>query len=144
MADQVRIDGIGMIAVGGLDKSTAFLDAQSPLSHDPLDFLMVHKETLPMELSRDFPVTIPGKLFGDSLYPIYQRSVLRGDFQRLGPVIIAAPREVHEPAPPRDGFEQVSVVGNELPLFLDGPRTRCKALFKNSFSRQALPNICSS
>jgi len=105
---------------------------------------MVHKETLPAQLSRDFAVSISRKLFGDSLYPIYQRSVLRGGLQRLGPVIRAAPRKVHEPAPPRDGFEQVSMVGNELPLFLDGPRARCKALFKNSFSRQALPSICSS
>jgi len=142
--DQVRIDGIGMIGVGGLNKSTASLDPQSPLSHDPLDLLVVHEKTLPTKLGRNLPVPIPGKLFGNLLYPSCQRLFLRGILRRFGTVIIAAPREVHELAPPRDGFEQVSVVGKELPLLLDGPRVRCKALFKNSFSRQALPSICSS
>ena len=132
-----------MVAVGGPDESTAPLDSQSSLSHDPLDLLVVHEQTLPTKLGRDLAVTVPGKLFGDPLYPIYQRLFLQGILRRLGTVIVAASRKVHELAPPRDGFEQVSVVGNELPLLLDGPRIRCKALFKNSFSRQALPSICS-
>jgi hypothetical protein len=114
--DQVRIDGIGMMAIGCPDESTAFLHSQSSLSHDPLDFLVVYEQPLSMELGRNLAVPIPGELFGDSLYPICQRPLLGGCIRNLGTVIIAASREVHELAPPRDAFEQVSVVGNELPL----------------------------
>ena len=142
--DQIRIDGLGMVAVGSPDEPTAFLDSQPSLSHDPLDFLVVHDQPLSMELSRDLAVPIPGKLFGNPLYPLCQRPLLGGGLRSLGTVITATSREVHELAPPRDGFEQVSVVGKELPFLLDGPRVRCKAFFKNSFSNQALPSICSS
>jgi hypothetical protein len=75
--DQVRIDGIGMIAVGCSDEPTAFLDSQSPLSKDPLDLLVVHEQPLPTKLGCDPTVTIPRKLFGDLLYPTCQRLLLR-------------------------------------------------------------------
>jgi len=123
------------MAIGCPDESTTPLNSQSPLSHDPLDSLVVHEQPLSTELGRNLAVPIPGKLFGYPLYPICQRPLLGGYLQSFGVVIIAASRKVHELAPPREGFEQVSVVGNELPLFLDGPKVRCKALFKNSFSR---------
>ena len=81
VSDQVRIDGIRMMAVGCPDESTAFLDSEAPLSHDALDFLVVHDQPLSTKLSRDLPVSIPGKLFSDLLYSISSEEV-SGDLGR--------------------------------------------------------------
>jgi len=55
-------------------------------------------------------------------------------------VVVTASREIHEFAHPRDGFDKVSVVGNELPFFWDCSKLWCRALFKSSTSRWAFPS----
>ena len=68
--------------------------------------------------------------FRDLLYPGRQYSV----GIRVGwCAIVATSRDAHENVPPRDVLEQVSVVGNELPLILDYAKVRCNAFIYNVF-----------
>ena len=70
-----------------------------------------------MQFSGYFAISVFRELFGDLFDPVDQDLILREEFLFL--VIVTASRELHEFAPPRDGFDKVSVVGNELPFFRD-------------------------
>jgi len=117
--DQVRIDGIWVIAVRGFDVSPGFLGKKTSLPHDTFDFLMVYDNAVPVELFRYLPVAVRNKVLGDLFDPVDNGLVLRRQLPGLRSVVVTASREVHEFAPPRDGFDKVSVVGNELSFFRD-------------------------
>ncbi len=108
-----------MVAVSGSDKLTALLDQKALFPHDPVHFLMVHGDAVPVELSGDFPISGFRKFLRDLFDPVLQRLIFGRNLPGPGLVIEAASREVHEFAPPRDGFDKISVVGNELPFFRD-------------------------
>ena len=103
---------------------------------------MVHAEALAMQLRGDAAVPISGEFLDQRLDPTDEGGVVRSGRPR--PVVIAAPREAHECAPPRGGGEQGPVGGQERPLLSTCARLRCKAFFKNSFSSVSLPTICSN
>jgi hypothetical protein len=106
-----------MVAVSGFDKLLGFRDQEALFPHDPVHFLVIDRDSFPMQLTGDFPIPGFRELFGDLFDPVDQDLILLEEFLFL--VIVAASRELHEFAPPRDGFDKVSVVGNELPFFRD-------------------------
>ena len=108
-----------MVAVSGFDKLLGIRDQEALFPHDPVYFLVVYRDVFPVQFTGDFPIPVFRELFGDLFNPVAQGLVLKGKLLALGMVIIAASRELHEFAPPRDGFDKVSVVGNELPFFRD-------------------------
>ena len=131
---------IPSLRVRSFDISPCLFGFKPPLPHDPGYLFMVDIDPFAVKLGGHPAITVCFMFFRDLFYPVNQCFI----GVRLGRyVIITASRQAHEFAPPRDALEQFSVVGNELPFLLDCSKVRCKAFFKNSISKNALPSICS-
>src|SRR5208337_2304480 len=130
-----------MVAVRSFDISPCLFGFQSLLPHDPRYFFVVDAEAFAVKLGGHSAIAVFFVFFRDLFYPVSQCPFNIRGVRRM---IIAASRDAHEFAPPRDALEQFSVVGNELPFFLDCAKVRCNAFFKNSISRYAFPSICSN